>query len=167
MKLKIFLIIIAILSFSGCVKNFHPGYSIVLTPERIEKELKKGFPVKEKVDNITVTLRDPEVKINNNRIFIGTYLKSELWGFSVLRGTISVSGIPKFKESTRKLYIEAFQIEKLTVNGKKMEDENLKKVVSLFFKRVIGEIPVYTFKKKSKIKSIKVQNGKVYLKLGF
>jgi len=159
------LFLVALFFVSGCARLFHPEYTVVLTSQNIEEKLNKKFPVEEKLGNFAIVFENLKVDIKESVIFLKVHYSARFFKIPFSEGEIVLSGKPAVDKTGKNLYIKKLKVEAVKINGKEILNSKLKRAVSAALSEVLKETPVFKLKNRMKIKSIKIHDGKIYVKL--
>ncbi len=169
---KLIPLFIIFLSILGCVpKTPEIGYTIKISPQEIEKQLKKHFPLIEETDSLVIKLENPSVKIENRKVYTGITVKIKTPLFITLSGKTYISGNIKYKPETGSIYLVNPSIEYLAINGKVVVSSNMpqiKEILNDVIRSTFRKIPIYTLKEtyRRQVKSIKLSEGTLLVRIG-
>ncbi|OMH41183.1 DUF1439 domain-containing protein [Desulfurobacterium indicum] len=170
---KLIPLLIILLSIIGCVpKTPEIGYTVKIPSQKIEKQLKKHFPLIEETDSLVIKLENPTVKIENRKVYTGITIKIKTPLLIILSGKAYISGNIKYKPETGRIYLVNPSIEYLAINGKVVVSSNMpqiKEILNDIIKSTFKKTPIYTLKKsyRKQVKSIKLSERALLVKIGF
>ncbi len=148
---------------------FSCTYNLTISELELNRKLQQNFPVEKEVYLSKIKLDNPKLKLlgnNKGEIAFDLTLKPPIG--KNIRGTIDAIGKFKFNPGTKTLYLVDLKVEKVTINRTNILTESIKNLVSIVFKSLLKEVPVYRFKgeKARFIKNVNVEKGKVVITLG-
>jgi len=137
------------------------AYTMAVTENQVNKNLSRSFPLEKDYSVAKVELFDPRVKLlGNDEAQVNLRYKLSLPFMGTREGTVKAKGKVIYDPETRTIYLT--DLIPLNVGGP-AERELLSKVL-----RSVGRLPVYRLKgsRAELVKSIKVEKGKILVKLG-
>ncbi|WP_457567527.1 DUF1439 domain-containing protein [Desulfurobacterium sp.] len=169
-KLIALFILGAVLIFSCIPEPPAPFYTITVTANQIETQLKRKFPIIVDSNSFTISLKNPEVDIKSNRIYTGMAVKIKTPLSLSLSGRVYVSGTVKYEPSTGKIYLVNPAIEELAINGKIVISGKvpaIKEVVNDVIRTTFKKIPLYQVnaKYRTNVKAIKISGNRLVIKV--
>ncbi len=165
-------IIFSFFSLFSCIPEMPKlGYTIKVTPEKIETQLRKSFPITRETDSFVVRLEEPMVNIENGKIYTGITVKVKMPPFLSISGSAYISGNVKYEPATGKIYLVEPSIEELSINGKMVISNKmpaLKNIIKDVIQSTFRKIPIYrvNLRYRKQVKSIEISGNALLIKIG-
>ncbi len=157
------LVFLVVLFFFSC------AYTLTIPESELNKRIQESFPVKKEIYLSKVVLDNPKLKL------IGKNEGEVIFDLDVIppigkeiKGKVDAVGSFKFDPKTKTLYLVDLETKRVTLNGKTFLTKDTGELLSLIFKGILNQIPVYRFEgqKAKLIKNVEIEKGKVVVKLG-
>ena len=172
-----FVTLFAILFSTGCsIKQISPaGMTVSVPASKITESLQREFPVKQKTAYGTVTLSDPKAFIQkgSDRLTAGATVQFSNPLIAEQKGSVYVSGKPRFDANSGNIYLDAPKIEKLDFNGYSLGafvTPEIMRQVQPYIDMLFQRIPVYRLNRNtlrnSFVKDVKVADGNLLVTFG-
>ena len=148
---------------------FSCAYTLTVPESELNKRLQETFPIEKEMYLSRVILDNPKLKLigkNEGEIIFDLDIIPPIG--KEIRGKVDAVGSFTFDRKTKTLYLVNLETKSVTINGKTFLTKDTGELLSLIFKTVLNRVPVYRFEggKAKLIKDIRIEKGKVVVKLG-
>jgi hypothetical protein len=175
-KFSLLVILITLLSFSGCIQNVSPtGLTVRIPASSVTNALEQQFPIKQSFAYGDVELSSPKalLKRGSNRVVTGTSIGFSNALIPKQKGALYVSGIPYFDAQSGAVYLREPMIDKLEFNGYKLSSMiqgPLKSAIVPIINEIFRTTPIYKVNRSSLqgsfVKNVTVDNGELLVTFG-
>lgn len=148
---------------------FSCAYTLTVPESELNKRLQEAFPIKKEVYLSRVILDNPKLRLigkNEGEIVFDLDVIPPIG--KEIKGKVDAVGSFTFDRKTKTLYLVNLETKSVTVNGKPLLTKDTGELLSLIFRSVLNKVPVYRFEggKAKLIKDVKIEKGKVVVRLG-
>ena len=148
---------------------FSCAYTLTIPESELNKRLQENFPVKKEIYLSRVILDNPKLKLlgkNDGEVIFDLDVIPPIG--KEIKGKVDAVGSFKFDPKTKTLYLVDLETKRVILNGKTFLTKDTGELLSLIFKGILNQIPVYRFEgqKAKLIKNVEIEKGKVVVKLG-
>jgi hypothetical protein len=151
--------------------------TLVLTEDQIQQALDEKFPIVKRELLGKISFEDPKVDLyeGTDRMGLGITVRAALPGMKEAIGRVEADGEIKYDPAKGELYFTKAVIRDLTISGVKEEDiERAKPLVSNLAASYLDRVPIYRLdplkpkeaRARDRIRSLKVEQGRLVLQLG-
>ncbi len=180
MKKYLFGLFVAFL-VSGCVSATKEGLTLSITPQTMQQNIAKEFPIKRELKVGKLELQDPKVglKEGSDKVETGmTFIyKSPIPLIPELKGTIDLAGNILYNRDKGSFYLQNPEVKKLSFNNQTLEKyvpNNLKMILGSIANEIFKKYPIYKLSAdslqgkflQSTVKKAEVKNGVLEITFG-
>ncbi len=172
---KVFFFLIFLFLLGSCIQQEGIGFTVALTPNQINSQLQKYFPLEQELKIGKIILKDPQIISigKEDKINLGLSFAYKVPLLPTVKGKIAIAGGVKYNPEKKALFLKSPELKDFEVFNRRVpsllsaEGERLfKDVISYIFDRV----PIYKFDEKSIygkfVKDIQVKEGKILITFG-
>lgn len=170
-------VILSLLTMLALAAPAHAlSYQLELGQPELQLGLERLFPVSKTDPLLSISLRDPQVLLQNGseRIGMRADLVADMAGGMTATGSVSVDGKLRYQPKTGAFYLEQARITALRIDGVPATyTDQIRASVEPIVRELLASNPVYvlddrdrsTLLSKQQIKSVTVRNGRVLVEL--
>lgn len=165
--------------FLQFIGRFLPSYTFEISAKDLEKRLLTTFPIKKKASIFVFKISDPEVVFppdKSSHIGISMTLKVSILGLFAAKGRGLVLGEIDYSPEQGAFYFFDPEIQELEIKGlRRSHQTEVKELFEGIVQAALSEMCVYQFNTKDRkqaiakrlLKSVRVEDGRLKIQLGF